>query len=70
MRKFLLEYGYDKRRVCAAYASGDRKGEIPRKSDTNNMSPERYAEEVWADGHRPRSPWIENFCKEHGLKLT
>jgi hypothetical protein len=69
MRRILLEHGYDKMRVLRAYASGDRRGEIPRKSDMNDMSPERYAEEVWADGHRPRSPWILEFCKQRGLTL-
>jgi hypothetical protein len=68
MRQLLLEHGYDKRRVCAAYAAADERGEAPRASNMNNMSSERYAEEVWADGHRPRSPWIMEFCKRRGIK--
>jgi hypothetical protein len=69
MRKLLVEFGYDERRVCAAYAAGDRRGEIPRKSDMNDMSPEAYAAEMWKDGHRSRGPWILAFCKQRGLKV-
>jgi hypothetical protein len=69
MRQFLIEYGYNRNRVCDAYAAGDRRGEIERKSDKNDMSPDAYADEVWRDGHRPRNPWIVKFCKQHGIKV-
>ncbi len=65
MRQLLIEHGYNKEVVCAAYAAKDRAGEAPRASNMNAMTPERYAEEVWKDGHRPRSPWIEVFCRQY-----
>jgi hypothetical protein len=67
MRRLLAIHGYDKRRVCEAYAAGDRRGEIRRKSDINEMSPEAYADEMWRDGHRSSGPWILAFCKRHGI---
>ena len=65
MRQLLSEHGYNKARVCAAYAAKDRAGEAPRASNMNAMTSECYAEEVWKDGHRPRSPWVKDFCRQH-----
>jgi hypothetical protein len=68
MRELLGKYGYNKHRVLFAYAAADKSGYAPRASNMNKMSPMQYAEEVWADGHRPRAPWILTFCKQHGIK--
>jgi hypothetical protein len=70
MRQLLLEFGYNEAKVCAAYADGDRRGAIPRKSDKNAMTPDAYAAEVWKDGHRDRSPWILAFCKQRGIRIV
>ncbi len=69
MRALLLEFGYNKNRVCMGYAMAEIRGEIPRRSDKNKMTPEAYAMEVWKDGHRPRSPWILDFCEKRGIKI-
>ena len=67
MRQLLLRFGHDRARVCAAYADAERAGEITRKSDLNGMTPEQYAAEVWADGHKPSNAWIVAFCDRHRI---
>jgi hypothetical protein len=69
MRELLLKYGYDRRRVCAAYAAADRNGEVRRESDVTGRSSNSYATEMWASGHRPSNQWIVEFCRRHGLKV-
>ncbi len=70
MRKLLDEYGHDQRRVCAAYAQADRKGRVRRKTNVNRITSEFYARCVWADGHRPRDPWILRHCQARGIETV
>jgi hypothetical protein len=69
MRHLLSVHGYDKRRVCEAYAAEDRRGKVERKSNINDMTSEAYADEVWRDGHRRDGPWIVAFCKQLGINI-
>jgi hypothetical protein len=69
MRELLRQYGYDKRRVCEAYAAAERRGQVPRLRNKSKLDSEEYAKAMWDDGHRPRNPWILNYCKEHRLKV-
>ncbi|MGD0434489.1 MAG: hypothetical protein ABSA58_25695 [Acetobacteraceae bacterium] len=69
MRQLLLKHGYDKEKVCAAYAMADQNGEIPRRSNMNDMSPEAYADEMWRDGHKKSGPWIIAFCRRENIKV-
>jgi putative DNA-invertase from lambdoid prophage Rac len=62
MRHFVKTLGYDKERVCKAYAQAERRGEVARAKDKKEMSPEDYAEALWKDGHREdrkAPPWLE-----------
>jgi hypothetical protein len=68
MRKFLVEFGYDQRRVCAAYAAAERMGEIHRKSNSEGISPHAYAAALWNDGHKARDRWILAFCIRQGIE--
>jgi hypothetical protein len=68
MRKLLLQYGYDERAVCAAYAQAEQRGMVDRKSNRSGFNPDGYAMAVWRDGHKQGNPWILDFCRSHGIK--
>lgn len=52
MRALVRKYGRDKEKVCAAYADAERNGEVTRRSNTNERSPEAYAEALYDDGDK------------------
>jgi hypothetical protein len=56
---FLLlisRYGKDQERVCAAYAKAERDGKVARKSNKNNISPDKYADNLWRD-YKVKNGW-------------
>lgn len=67
VRQFLRDFGYNKQRVCAAYAAADNSGEVIRVRNKYNMCAEDYAIALWNDGHRQDRPWILEFCRENGI---
>lgn len=40
----------NKDKTVKAYAEGEKNGEVERKSNVNNLSPETYAEQLYNDG--------------------
>jgi hypothetical protein len=42
--------GGDRDNTIAEYAAAERRGEVPRKSNKNGISPEEYAMRLFADG--------------------
>ena len=50
MKKLVSELGRNEKLVIGAYVKGEKNGEVKRKKDINNMSPENYARALWLDG--------------------
>lgn len=50
MRELLVQFGYERDRVCAAYAQAELVGVVTRNRNANAMSPEDYAVAPWEDG--------------------
>ena len=69
VRQLLREHGYDEKRVCDAYAAAERREKVIRKSNVHKLDSDQYTKAMWKDGHRPRNPWILEYCKNHGLKV-
>jgi hypothetical protein len=69
MRKLLIEHGYKKQAVCAAYANAERDGLVLRSRNASGHTPESYARNMWRDGHRISQPWILEFCLSQGITV-
>ena len=52
MRQFYREYRGDRDRVVREYARAERVGEVQRKRDKNELTPEEYAKALFLDGTR------------------
>jgi hypothetical protein len=59
MRELVAKYGMDKEKVCLAYARAERNGEVTRKRNEHDISPEDYADRLWRDGLRKSNPWLK-----------
>ena len=57
MRKLIARFGANKDRVVREYAGAERRGEVERKSNSHNWTPEQYASALWQDGIR--RGWIQ-----------
>lgn len=67
LRQLLDRHGYDRTTVVAAYAQAEIEGLVARKSNKHAVSPEQYAERLWANGHRKDKPWILDYCRSHRI---
>jgi len=56
MRRLIARYGRDRDRIIKAYADAERRGDVPRKSNKYDLSPESYAAALFRDG--VRRGWI------------
>ena len=58
MRELHKEFPDDSRKVIAQYASEEVKGNVSRKSNLRDLSPQDFAERLYADGQR--KGWIND----------
>ena len=56
MRKLVERIGLDEDAVCAAYADAEADGEVIRKSNAYDRTPEEYARALWRDAEK--KGWI------------
>ena len=56
MRKLVETIGWDEDAVCAAYADAEADGEVIRKSNAYDRTPEEYARALWQDAKK--KGWI------------
>jgi hypothetical protein len=56
MRELFRRFNGDRARVVEAYAEAERRGEVERVRDTHDMSSDKYASRLFADGVEKR--WI------------
>jgi hypothetical protein len=49
MRKLVATIGRNEDAVCAAYADAEADGNVARKSNAHNRTPEEYARALWRD---------------------
>ena len=56
MRELFQRYGDNESILIQKYAEAEQRGEVKRKSDQNNVSPEEYAVRLLADARR--KGWI------------
>jgi hypothetical protein len=49
MRDLFTKWGDDTERLVAEYAAAERRGEVRRKRNTHDVSPEDYARALLAD---------------------
>jgi hypothetical protein len=52
MRELHRRYGDDAERIIREYAAAERRGEVPRRSDSHGLTAEQYARALWSDGMR------------------
>jgi hypothetical protein len=52
MRQLIKRLGRDQKRVCRAYAEGERRGEVSRVNNSTRLTPDEYAHALWIDGER------------------
>lgn len=69
MRKLLKQYGYDKKRVCEAFAEADSRGEVRRASNLRGLNSRTYALILWSNGHNVLKPWITDYCRAEAIKM-
>jgi len=50
MRALIAKYGLNEDLVCDKYAQAERRGEVERKRNENDLKPEKYARALWLDG--------------------
>jgi len=56
MRKLVARIGRDEDAVCAAYADAESYGDVIRKSNVHDRTPEEYARALWRDAEK--KGWI------------
>jgi hypothetical protein len=56
MLALISKHGIDQDTVCREYAQAEQRGEVERKKNPHNISPEQYAQMLWRDGIR--KGWI------------
>lgn len=49
MRKLTKRFGPNEERVVREYAAAERRGEVKRKRNAFNTTPEQYARALWRD---------------------
>ena len=52
MRRLIGKHGHNRGVVCREYAQAEKRGEVERRSNKHNVSPEAYARALWKDGGR------------------
>jgi hypothetical protein len=52
MRLLVEELGNNRDQVCKAYARAEKRGEVGRNGNVNNLTPLEYARRLWRDGER------------------
>jgi hypothetical protein len=56
MLSLISQLGSHEDAVCERYAQAEQDGEVERKRNENDLSPEQYARALWQDGIR--KGWI------------
>lgn len=59
MREMVKRYGANEERVVREYAEAEKRGEVQRKSNAFDITPEQYARALWRDA--VRKGWIGNL---------
>lgn len=59
MRELVKRYGVIEERVVREYAEAEKRGEVLRRSNAFDITPEQYARSLWRDGIR--KGWISNL---------
>lgn len=59
LRELFAKYGDREAILIREYAAAERRGEVTRKSNVNNVSPEDYAAALVADARR--KGWVEGL---------
>lgn len=59
MREMVKRYGADEDRIVRVYAEAKKRGEVERKSNAFDITPEQYARALWCDAIR--RGWISNL---------
>lgn len=57
MRELFRRFGGDRTQVVRAYADAERRGEVERVRDSNDLRAEDYASRLFADGIQKR--WLQ-----------
>jgi hypothetical protein len=52
MRELFRMCGNDEERLIAEYAAAERRGDVPRKSNSHGISPEDYARALLSDARK------------------
>ena len=59
MRELFRRYGADEERIVREYAKAEKRGEVQRKSNAFDITPEQYARALWRDA--VRKGWISSL---------
>ena len=59
MRSLYVNHRRDEGSIISEYAAAEQRGEVGRKNNTNQLSPEKYAKYLLNDGKR--KGWINEF---------
>jgi hypothetical protein len=54
MRELVKRFGMDEERVVCEYAEAERRGEVERKNNSHDFTPEQYARALWNDAVKKR----------------